>query len=111
MRCDVGKTRDVVTKVKSPHRLKPSSSSTSKEGEAATGVMVNGYWFPSLEAAAEAPASNGFDFSKAAEVAASTERERQERVVSGVKRPGAGGRDKEEMPAVGATRSRISTEA
>lgn len=32
--------------------------------------MVNGYWFPSLAAAAEAPAGKGFDFAKAAEAAA-----------------------------------------
>lgn len=32
--------------------------------------MVNGYWFPSLAAAAEAPAGEGFDFAKAAAEAA-----------------------------------------
>ena len=32
--------------------------------------MVNGYWFPSLAAAAEAPAGKGFDFAEAAAAAA-----------------------------------------
>lgn len=38
--------------------------------ETVGGVMVNGYWFPSLAAAADAPAGQGFDFAKAAAEAA-----------------------------------------
>eukprot|EP00904_Undaria_pinnatifida_P003442 jgi/Undpi1/13099/HiC_scaffold_8.g02761.m1 len=43
-----------------------SASSTAPQKETMAGVMVNGYWFPSLAAAAEAPAGQGFDFAQAA---------------------------------------------
>lgn len=52
------------------------------------GVMVNGYWFPSLAAAAEAPAGQGFDFAQAAvdagKDAVNAKREKQRMAVSGV---------------------------
>ncbi|CAM9216955.1 unnamed protein product [Scytosiphon promiscuus] len=49
----------------------PSRSPVPPYGkETLAGVMVNGYWFPSLAAAAEAPAGKGFNFAEAAEVAA-----------------------------------------
>ncbi|CAM9601869.1 unnamed protein product, partial [Ectocarpus sp. 8 AP-2014] len=42
--------------------------------------MVNGYWFPSLDAAAKAPAGKGFDFAEAAvNAAAETARAKERR--------------------------------
>lgn len=53
----------------------------SADAKRADGVMVNGYWYPSLAAAAEAPASTGFDFAEAekAETIAEAARAKQER--------------------------------
>lgn len=53
-----------------PGSSSPSSLRYKKEKETVGGVMVNGYWFPSLAAAAEAPAGKGFDFAEAAAAAA-----------------------------------------
>lgn len=58
------------------------------------GVMVNGYWFPSLAAAAEAPAGQGFDFAQAVvdagKDAVRAKREKQRMAVSGRKLGEAG---------------------
>lgn len=44
------------------------------------GVFVNGYWFPSMAAASEAPAGKGFDFSAAAAAAAAQASARAEQM-------------------------------
>lgn len=68
-----GKTWDVSGNARAPLRdglatpTASSSSTASKKNNEndVEGVMVKGYWFPSLAAAAKAPAGRGIDLSKA----------------------------------------------
>ncbi|CAB1110173.1 unnamed protein product [Ectocarpus sp. CCAP 1310/34] len=56
-----------------------SRSASPPSKETVAGVMVNGYWFPSLDAAAKAPAGKGFDFAEAAANAAAEAARAKER--------------------------------